>query len=344
MAAPANYKGTKDVALIGGGDLMVHAARLFMKRDVRVVVILAPRHAGETLPVSGTNTASAFKEDGAPVFIIDDINDWPALEVQDWTGDDSLALCFGPAWIFSPQVIAAFGRGMINFNGIPIPRYLGGAHYTWQIMHGDRTGGCILQAITDDLDRGPILRSTYFDLPEDVRTPQDYFEANHQKGSAFLESAIGDIVDGVAFESRDFTALDNERLYFPRLFTPKSAFIDWSWTIGEIARFCDAFDAPYIGAASFLNKKMVRFADVTIWEERADMHIFGAGLIVRRHLDAAWIAARGGILKAGRARFDDGTDAMGEIKEGSRLLTPLPVLEEALAFSPIITGDGVANG
>ena len=147
----------------------------------------------------------------------------------------------------------------------------------------------------------------------------------------------------MAFPPTPLDDLADNREYYPRLYTVRNAYIDWAWTIAEIARFCDAFDAPYSGAASFLNSAEVRLSDVTVSAKRPDMHPFGAGIVVRRHQDAAWIVVRGGILKVGRVRFDDGADAMGTIKEGSRLLTPRSVLEQAMAFSPIITGDGIAN-
>ncbi len=342
MTVNGDFKGLTTVALIGGGDLMVYAARTCLGHGVRVVAVLAPRHAGEALPVSGDNTKEAFEKIGVDVYVVDDINDWPQLETHDWTGPDSLALCFGPAWIFSLGVRSAFGHGMINFNGIPVPRYLGGAHYTWQILNDDRTGGCILQAITNDLDRGPVLRSAYFDLPEDIRTPQQYFEANHIKGLEFLEGAIGDMVAGNTFGFTDYDELDGQRLYFPRLFTQENAFIDWNWTAAEIERFCNAFDDPYTGARSFINGTQVCLKGVYLEEGVSHLHPFAVGLVVRRVGDTAWVSARMGLVRIGTVTTGDQC-GMALLKEGRRLHTPIERLLHARTFRPVLGANGFSR-
>ncbi len=338
-----HYGYTRSIVLIGGGDLMLHTAFAARHTGFAVTVVMAPRHAREALPVAGTPTGDTFAENGFPPVVMDDINKIAELPDYDWTGDDALGLCFGPAWVFSDAVRACFGRGMINFHPVPAPKYLGGAHYTWQILNGDRTGGCVLQEITKGVNVGPILRSHTFPYSDGARIPQDYFDENDRAGRDFFDRVVRDIHGDVAFPPTPLDDLADNREYYPRLYTVRNAYIDWAWTIAEIARFCDAFDAPYSGAASFLNSAEVRLSDVTVSAKRPDMHPFGAGIVVRRHQDAAWIVVRGGILKVGRVRFDDGADAMGTIKEGSRLLTPRSVLEQAMAFSPIITGDGIAN-
>ena len=58
---------------------------------------------------------------------------------------------------------------MLNFNGIPVPKYLGGAHYTWQILNSDKSGGNVLQEITENIDKGPILKSDYYELSSSAK-------------------------------------------------------------------------------------------------------------------------------------------------------------------------------
>jgi methionyl-tRNA formyltransferase len=249
----------------------------------------------------------------------------------------TLALCFGPAWIFSAEVRQAFGLGMLNFNGIPIPRYLGGAHYSWQILNGDRTGGCIVQEITETLDRGDILRAEYFDLPESVKVPRDYFIANFERGRSFIERLAADMLGGVAFPSRPMSELDAERLYFPRLLTTDNAFIDWSWDAEAIMRFCNAFDAPYAGAGTYLGDRLVRLREVSRAEGRDDFHPFTAGLVVRRHNDAAYVAAQGGLLRLGQVVDGaSGENCLTALREGMRLHTSPQRLEQARLFRPHI--------
>ena len=340
---PRRFGHVESVALIGGGDLMRQTARMMRKSGLRTTIVLAPRHAEEALPLAGKPAKKAFADGGSAVHVVQDINAWPKLESVDWAGANSLALCFGSPWIFGEHVLARFGAGMINFNGIPIPRYLGGAHYTWQILNGDRTGGCLLQEITMDVDRGPVLRRHLFDLPAGVRLPEDYFLANYEEGCRFMEQVIGDIRADKAFEPIEFSSLDEGRLYFPRLNTLENGWIDWSWTALEIERFCCAFDRPYAGAATLLGGTVVRLSDVRLTETIEALHPFVAGLVVRNTAQEARIAARGGLLAVAAARSEDGGDAMGLLKEGRRLLTPSDRLSHALTCRPALTAKGFAE-
>jgi methionyl-tRNA formyltransferase len=341
---PRQFGHVEVVVTIGGGDLMLEASRLLRRAGYATGVILAPRHAEEMLPLAGKQTQAAFADDGFDVHVVEDINASPDLRSFACTGPKALALCFGPAWLFRDHVLEAFGAGMINFNGIPIPRYLGGAHYTWQILNGDRTGGCVLQEITPDVDRGPVLRRELFDLPEHVRVPEDYFTANLEAGKRFLESTIADMRADVPFAAIDFATLEDDRLYFPRLHTTGNGWIDWSWWADDIERFCCAFDRPYSGAGTYVESTEVRIADVWLEAETHATHPFNAGLVVRRIGKTAWIAATGGMLRVETARLPDGRDAMDLLREGRRLHTPRQVLDDALIFRPKLTARGFKHG
>ncbi len=328
----------EQITLIGGGDLMLQAAILAQDAGLGVAAILAPRHADETLPLADKAAAAAFAGIGVRAHRVDDINAWP--DIGDAGGERVLALCFGPSWIFGEHVIERFGAGMINFNGIPIPRYLGAAHYTWQILNRDRQGGCFLQEITMDVDRGPILRRHDFELPADACLPWDYFVANVEEGRQFLQSAIADMRADKPFEAVAFESLDAGRLYFPRLNTGVNGWIDWTWPAPEVELFCRAFDVPYAGAGTFIGDQEVRLSQVHLEEGEEDLHPFTAGLVVRRRGEAAWVAARGGLLRVAKASLAGGGDAMDRLREGRRLHTPAERLEGALTTRPTLTAKG----
>ena len=328
------------LVLIGGGSVMLHTAKAALARSLDVKVVLAPRHAEEPLP-DNTITVDAFRSLGLPVAIIDNINTSSELAKGGWSGAQALALCYGPAWIFGEHVRSVFGAGMINYNPIPIPRYLGGAHYTWQILNGDHSGGCILQLITEKLDRGPILRSLYFDIPSSARTPADYFEVYNNHGCRLLDETLDAIIAGQHFELRDFAELDSRRLYLPRLFTLHNGYIDWRWTGAEIERFCCGFDCPYPGAGTFVDGREIRLKDV--WFEPGErFHPFLSGLIVRRLNDKVWASVADGLLRIGDARVQNGDNAIGLLREGRRLATPPEKLYETATYRPKLSGKGIS--
>ena len=315
---------------------MLHTARRAKAAGLRVAAILAPRHAEERLPLGGKVTLPAFRALGIPVLVVPDINEPGGSRLGDWTGPDALAFCFGPAWIFGREILRAFGAGMINYNPIPVPRYLGGAHYTWQILNGDRDGGCILQLITKQLDRGPILRAKYFRIPAAARTPADYFLAYHRPGCGLMDGALKDILAGRRFKLQDYEGLSAKRLYLPRLNTLRNGYVDWRWSGAEIERFCCAFDQPYAGAASFIDGVEIRLGNVRL-EKGEQFHPYLSGLIVRRLGEVVWIAVAGGLLRVGSLRAG-GVETKALAREGRRLATPPGKLHEASAYRPQLTG------
>lgn len=324
------------LVLIGGGDLMAYTAQSAHELGYEVVVIMAPRHAEETLPLTGINLRAALAASGAKVLVVENINESP--NVDQWTGPEALALCFGPAWIFSSKVISAFGAGMINFNGIPIPQYLGGAHYTWQILNENKQGGCFLQEITNQLDQGDILKAEKFDLPDNVATPRDYFVANYKYGERFIRQTLEEFRANKEFSPIPFSKVNSMRLYFPRLLTKDNGWIDWSWSGREIALFCQAFDEPYQGAATYIKGHEVRLKQVV--KENSEMgadsfHSYVSGIIVRKYDGKIWVAATDGLLLVKYVGDHLQENRISDLKEGDRFQTPPNILHQARSFRPL---------
>jgi ribosomal-protein-alanine N-acetyltransferase len=334
----ANFLGVRSVVFIGGGKLMIAAALQAKKLGYDVNAIVAPRHAAETLN-NGRATESELSLSGIEVFIVPDINVWDNLTASVIPG--SLALCFGPAWIFSKKVIETFTFGMFNFNGIPIPHYLGGAHYTWQILNSNRRGGCFVQCITDQVNQGDILRYEYFDLPADVKIPKDYFDANFAIGLEFLSRFLEDVKNGIVFQKISFNEFNTRRLYFPRLFTRENAYIDWRWSGFDIERFCNAFDEPYPGAATFWRNFEVRLLDVRFCESDEHFHPYVSGLVVRKLAGRIWIAVLGGTIEVTALIDTDGQSVIAEVREGDRLATPNERLWHSNTFSAKFNSQGI---
>ena len=96
-----SYQGVKRICLIGSGDLMVDTAGALVRGGIAVSALLAPRHAPEELPLTGGALVTRLQAASVSVQILDDINDTAAWPVNSLAGTEALALCFGPAWIFS---------------------------------------------------------------------------------------------------------------------------------------------------------------------------------------------------------------------------------------------------
>ena len=119
-------------------------------------------------------------------------------------------------------------------------------------------------------------------------------------------------------------------LYYPRLLTSQCAWIDWSWSGDEIARFCIAFDNPYPGARSCLNGRTVILKDVVL-DKSLYHHPYCSGLIVRKDLNYVYVAVRDGVLKVANIYFEDSEDGKNtsSFKLGVRLSTPNELLNNS---------------
>ena len=325
------------VVFIGGGQLMINTVIAARRRGLKVAVMLAERHACEHL-ASGRSLVDELAAEQVPTVVALSADEVDPARLGDGF-EHSTALCFGPAWIFPAQVLARFTGGMLNFNGIPIPHYLGGAHYTWQILNGHRKAGCHVQRITHQVDRGDLLMSEEFDLPANVLTPADYFRENDRVGLMFLERFLDRFVKREPFAERPFTAVDPERLYFPRLMTLDNGWIDWSWSGAEIQAFCQAFSRPYKGASTHYRGQRIRLTETVLRPEPAgqSFHTFCAGLVVRKTSAGFCVAVKGGLLQV--SAFDcEGDSPMPVIQEGERLFTDQETLTRARLYRPRLAG------
>jgi methionyl-tRNA formyltransferase len=336
----SKFNHVSNITLIGGGDLLAFAAEKCAELGLPIQIILAPRHAKEELPIRQIQLRSFLERLSLPVLEVDDINACGVLSNQFPAGRQSLALCFGPAWIFHEEVLRHFGAGMLNVHPLPLPRYLGGAHFTWQILNHDKTYGIGIQEITSVIDRGDILRFEEGVLPSTVRIPMDYFQQLYLVAQEFLAKFLDDLIRGFNFSPFKFEILDGRRMFFPRLRTVPQAIIDWSWPASDIERFCCAFDRPYPGASTFLGSKKLHLRDVGL--ERGDgyTHPFCNGLIVRIVGKAVWVAAQGGILVVHDISAEGGGDFLCKLREGVRLYSPSESIDLSRSMVATIGSNG----
>lgn len=331
-----NFGDISKVCLIGGGEPMVHCAQYLKRKNIDVHVILAPRHEDSELPLSGQILKDALAGHDIGYTVTADINDPAFIKDHLKAMAYSLALCFGPAWVFNGDVLAAFHQNIMNFNGIPVPHYLGGAHYTWQILNGNKTSGMTIQMITPRVDRGDILKYEQTQLPDYVRTPQDYYKENFEIAARFLENFCDELLDKTDFEPTRFDTHEPNRLYFPRLLTLHQAWIDWSWAGRDIEKFCCAFDQPYPGASTYIKDQRVFLKAVSLENNDPETHPFCSGLVIRKYNNKLYLAVLNGTLVVENVLDEAGDNIINKIREGDRFYTPYEDLLKSKTFRPVI--------
>src|SRR6185503_15431765 len=129
----------------GSGPLLLDNAVALQSEGYRVAVFAGQRHLTESVDAGGTTLETALGAAGVPSFESAEINADERL--REYVTERTLGIAMGPPWIFRAPVLSLFSERFVNFMGIALPRYRGGAHYTWQILRRDRVGSVNLQLI-----------------------------------------------------------------------------------------------------------------------------------------------------------------------------------------------------
>ncbi len=331
------------IILFGGARLLSELAQyLKTETDFESVVFSSSRHLKEDVG-GGSSLREVLEKNNIKYYNSDNINKDANLKRE--ITRNSLGLAIGASWVFEKSTVNLFQKNyLLDFMGIDLPRYDGGAHYTWKILNQSKINGANLQIIKggeETFHRGEVIKSQEYKLSEDLKRPIDYFKFIIKKEIAFLESFLKEVQAGKEFGLKK---LEEGRMsYFPFLSTKNNGLINWSWFGKEIYLFINAFDSPYAGASTFLYKEKVFLRDCTILKTEENFHSFCSGLVIRKSESGIVVAVTGGALLIKEAIDDSGNKINGKIKLGSRFYTPYDVLEKAINFEASYDAKGVKN-
>ena len=97
----------------------------------------------------------------------------------------------------------------------------------------------------------------------------------------------------------------------------------------EIESFICAFDDPYIGAQTYLNRQKVRLKGVSINKQDGVFHSYQSGLIFRKGKSWLCVCLKNCSLIVEGIYDETGTDIFDQIVVGDRFTTPSAKLERA---------------
>ncbi len=323
----------KTFLLFGGGNLWCEFAAELKQKGYGTVAFAAPRHLSEQREGGGTVEAY-LKKEKVEFYSSEDISaDFEKL-VKPRIKEGTVGLYLGPAWYLLPQQITAFNGSLLELMGIPLPQYRGGAHYSHQILAGQRDWAVYLQKVGPAKHHGPVLKnvSASFKVKEGA-LPEDYLRALEKQGHGLLFRKFLPLLEsGVPLEWEDLP--EEKRSYWPYLHSKTHGWINWQeWDASEIERFIRAFGPPYAGASTLLDGRRIFIKACGLDASEGPFHPFQSGLVYRKGENRAWVAAKGGALIIEGAADEEGKNAIPLIREGVRLHTPREKLEEALRAS-----------
>lgn len=340
-----NFGKIDHIILFGGAPLLAaFAGSIAQNGKYRIHVFSSTRHLEEIIYLDNKTLKKTLDENGIPYFDSPEINKDP--HIKDIVTENTLGIGLGETWSFNKELIDLFNGRLLDFMGIRLPQYRGGAHYSWQILRRNRIGCCNLQLINEDMiqgefDSGEIVKTSEYLFPPSVRIPQDYFDAAIEQELDFLDQFLEEVDAGKDFSL--LTLQENFSIYFPRLYTLQHGYIDWSWDSEDIELFICAFDNPYPGASTFLNTKRIYLKRCHLEFNDGPFHPFQAGLIYKISNDAIFVATKQGTLVIRQILDENGEKASGDIKIGMRFHTPAKYLEDAMMYKAFYDSRGISR-
>lgn len=277
------------IAIIGGGLDMLTLPQTLRKWSNLIDCYLVDRHANAMF--NGKSLKELLNDAKILNFLVKDELDFRA-KISDKHYD--LIFGLGPAWIISRKTLS-LANLWININAIPLPRYMGGAHSTWQLLNDDNSGSILFQEIDFPVDKGKIFAKFDFSYTKEQASPEARLRENSRQLLLNLETVMNEIIEG-KHDSASYLDFSQAE-YWPRLSTEIHGWIDWGWTSVEIIRFIGAFGDPYEGAKTELMGHVVYFRHAHMLEERT-FHPFTAGTIVRHQSNhGVDVAVTDGIIR-----------------------------------------------
>ena len=199
---------------------------------------------------------------------------------------ETLFISLGSRLIFSENTIKKiFNNNLVNFHNSRLPLDAGGGSMSWRILRNDRIDNQLVHLVDKGIDSGPVIKTKQSLFPYACKIPIEMEDYSTSQFLRFFKTFIDEIKAGKKFRLKH--QLNYLGRYNPRLNTKINGWIDWSLGSENLIRFINAFEDPYYGAQTTINKKTVRIKKVQLHDGEASNHPFMSGLISRHDTD--WI-------------------------------------------------------
>ena len=247
--------------------------------------------------------------------------------------DKTLFISLNSRWIFEKQAIKFLKGRLLNVHSSRLPFDKGGAYYSWMILKKDRINNQLFHIVEENIDTGSILFNKTSIVPAYVKKPVDYETYDLKCLVSAYKVFISQIKNKISFKV--FNQPNYIGSYYPRLSSKINGWIDWKMNSDELERFIDAFDDPYEGAKTFINKTKVFLKNIQLHYGELPNHSFMSGLVLRN--DRKWLIIATndkGCLIAEKVLNSKGKNIINEIQEGDRFVTPTKYLYDSISQRP----------
>ena len=160
--------------------------------DVKILVANPGSHTAE----KPNPLCQLADEHGIPALIPARINAPESISELSKYGVDLIVMA-GYSPILKREILALPPLGSINLHGGKLPDYRGGSPINWQIINGEKEGGCVIHCVNESIDTGDILVQEFYPIGSD-ETAGEVIERTLEIFPRLLIGAIADIENGTA--------------------------------------------------------------------------------------------------------------------------------------------------
>jgi len=162
--------------------------------------------------------------------------------------------------ILKKKLINLPSIGCINLHGGRLPEYRGCAPINWQIINGEKVGGCCILFVDEGIDTGDIISQSYYDILE-TDSSLDIVNKQLHIFPKMLLKVVHEMKDG---SYRAVPQDINKGCYYTRRY-PRDSIIKWeSMTAEQICNMVRALVDPYPNAFTYYNNSKVRIRKARI--------------------------------------------------------------------------------
>ena len=199
---------------------------------------------------------------GIPAIIPEQVNSEDfAQRLRDF--DPDLFILSGYNQILRPLIFDIPPLGTINLHGGRLPQYRGAAPINWQIIQGEKQGGCAIIYVDEGIDTGDIIAQETYPI-----TPQDTHASVLKKTLDIFPRLLVEVLENITAEWVTVTEQDPlAGRYYTRRY-PRDSKINWrEMTDVQVHDLIRGMHGPYPAAFTYRGEKKVEIEESQLLDE-----------------------------------------------------------------------------
>jgi len=243
-----------NIVYFGNGIRGIKCLEAVLKNGWNICAVVGHEETSELLGVAKKNQIKMYwpSQVNDPDFLSD-------LQAH----DPDLFILSGYNKILHKKILGIPKKGAVNLHGGKLPEYRGVAPINWQIISGEKMGGCCVLFVDEGIDTGDIIEQQYYKI-SDNSTAQDIIDKQIELFPKMLLNAIENI------HNNTINAVQQDKkagAYFTRRY-PRDGKVDWkTMTADKIHNIVRALNGPYPHAFCFYEGEKIEITKTQLLSE-----------------------------------------------------------------------------